>query len=155
MDTATPRHPAERPLAWAAAACWLAAWFLPVLDNYAGWEGFVVALTGHLPGVTRTVAEESVPQTLSALTNVVFVAMWFAWWRGPLKYPAIYLKVGIACLLANFYWLVQLWRAGMPGALRPGYYVWLAAFALLVALATVIVASARRTSKTPTAGTPA
>jgi len=69
--------------------------------------------------------------------------------------PVIYLKVAIACLLLDCYWLVQAWRMGEAGALQVGYYAWLAAFALLVAVGTLNVVSARRTSKTPTAGTPA
>jgi len=45
-------------------------------------------------------------------------------------------------------------RAVKASGLLVGYYVWLAAFALLVAVGTLNVVSARRTSKTPTAGTP-
>ena len=43
----------------------------------------------------------------------------------------------------------------MRARLLIGYYVWLAAFALLVAVGALNVVSVRRTSKTPTAGTPA
>ena len=46
-------------------------------------------------------------------------------------------------------------RAGELGELMVGYYAWLAAFLLLVALAAVIASSARRTSRTPTGDTPA
>ena len=55
----------------------------------------------------------------------------------------------------DLYWLVEALRAGEAASLLIGYYVWLVAFALLVALGAVSVVSARRTSKTPTAGTPA
>ncbi len=155
INPETPRHGAETKLAWAAAVCWLAAWFLPVMQDYAGWQAFQAALTGPFRDPYPTEAGESVPQVLSALTNVAFVAMFLAWWRRRITLPAILLKVAIACLLINLYWLVLAWRAGETGALLIGYYVWLAAFALLTAVWALTAASARRTSRTPTAGTPA
>jgi len=150
-----PRHPVERILAWGAAALWLASWFLPVVDDFAGWAAFRAALTGPFRDTLPAAAEESIPQILSAFTNVAFAAMFLTWWRGRISLPAILLKIAIACLLINCYWLVQAWRTGQVGALLVGYYAWLASFALLVAVAAFNVVSNRRTSKTPTAGTPA
>jgi TM2 domain-containing membrane protein YozV len=63
--------------------------------------------------------------------------------------------VALACLLLNLYGLVEMLRAGERTGLLVGYYVWLLAFALLLALGVLSVVSARRTSRTPTAGTPA
>jgi hypothetical protein len=151
----TPRHSAERLLAWCAAALWFASWFLPVVEDFAGWAAFRAALTGPFRDTLPAAAEESIPQILSAFTNVVFVAIFLTWWRGRISLPAILLKIAIACLLINCYWLVQAWRTGQVGALLIGYYAWLASFALLVAVTTFSVVSNRRTSKTPTAGTPA
>jgi hypothetical protein len=138
----------EQWLGWAAAACWLAAWFLPVIPDYAGWDAFRAALT-------QPSGDDAVPQVLSALTNVVFVVLFGSWWRGRMPRASMFLKIAIACLLLNLYWLVQMLRAGEYRGLLIGYYVWLAAFALLVLLGAVIVSSGRRTSRTPTAGTPA
>ena len=150
-----PRHPVERPLAWCGVALWLASWFLPVVEDYAGWAAFRAALIGPFRDTLPAAAEDSVPQILSAFTNVAFVAMFLTWWRGRISLPAILLKIAIACLLINCYWLVQAWRTGQVGALRVGYYAWLASFVLLVAVTAFSVVSSRRTSKTPTAGTPA
>ena len=126
-----------------------------VTQDHAGWAGFSAALSGPFRDPLPTGAEESVPQILSALTNVVFVVLFLVWVRRRITLPVIYLKVAIVCLLLDIYWLVQAWRMGEAAALRVGYYAWLAAFALLVAVGTVSVVSARRTSRTPTAGTPA
>jgi len=86
---------------------------------------------------------------------VVFVVLFANWQRGQVTRPALFLKVAIACLLLNLYWLVEMLRAGERDALLVGYYVWLAAFALMVTLGILSVVSSRRTSRTPTAGTPA
>jgi len=142
-------------LAWAAALCWIAAWFLPVIEDYSGWAAFRAALGGPFRDPFPVGGEEAVPQVLSALTNVVFALMFVTWLRARLSQPVLFLKIAIACLLLNCYWLVQMLRAGKASGLLVGYYVWLAAFALLVAVGAISVVSARRTSKTPTAGTPA
>jgi glucan phosphoethanolaminetransferase (alkaline phosphatase superfamily) len=154
-DPATSQHPAERWLAWLAAACWLASWLLPVVDDYPGWAAFRAALTGPFRDPMPVGAEESIPQVLSAFTNVIFAGLFLTWLGGRIKLPALFLKVAIACLILNLYWLVMMYRAGGIGDLLAGYYVWLAAFVLLVAVGTISVVSARRTSRTPTAGTPA
>jgi len=144
----------EKWLGWAAAACWVAAWFLPVVQDYSGWAAFREALSGPFRDPFPVGGEEAVPQVLSALTNVVFALMFALWLRARLSQPVLFLKIAIACLLLNCYWLVQLLRAGEASGLLFGYYVWLAAFALLVAVGAISVVSARRTSRTPTAGTP-
>jgi len=155
MNTAvSPSHPAERLIAWAALACWSAAWFLPVIDDYSGWAAFVTAMgspfrDGPLSG------EDGIAQFMSGLTNLVFVVLLLRWFLHRLGRPAMFLKIAIACLVLNCYWLVQLLRVGEVSDLLIGYYVWLAAFALLVAVGVLNVVSARRTSRTPTAGTPA
>jgi hypothetical protein len=146
---------AEQILGWGAAACWLASWFLPVMNDYAGWEAFRAALEGPFREKFRTPGEDAVPQVLSALTNVVFLVLFAHWLRRVITKPPLFLKVAIACLLLNLYWLVQMLRAGEYAGLLAGYYVWLMAFALLVVLGALSVVSARRTSKTPTGGTPA
>ena len=142
-------------LGWSAAACWCVAWFLPVVEGYAGWAAFRAALEAPFRHSIAMRGEDLVPQLLSALTNVVFVVLFANWQRGQVTRPALFLKVAIACLLLNLYWLVEMLRAGEHDALLVGYYVWLAAFALVVALGILTVVSARRTSRTPTAGTPA
>jgi len=144
-----------RALTWIAAAAWLASWFLPVIDGYPGWAAFRAALEGPFRESFPIQAEDSVPQIASALTNVAFVGMFALLIRNRVVRAGLFLRVAIICLIVNFYWLVQMLRAGETAGLLFGYYLWLAAFALLVAAAGVNVFSSRRTSKTPTAGTPA
>jgi hypothetical protein len=144
-----------RLLAAGAALCWLASWFLPVIEHYHGWAAFRAALAGPFNEGYPGRGQDSIPQLLSALTNVAFVIMVYAWYRGRVRNTAMYLKVAILCLLLNLYWPVQMLRAGIRDGLLVGFYLWLAAFALLLALAIVIAVSGRRTSRTPTDGTPA
>ena len=140
-------------LGWSAAACWCVAWFLPVVEGYAGWAAFRAALEAPFRHSIAMRGEDLVPQLLSALTNVVFVVLFANWQRGQVTRPALFLKVAIACLLLNLYWLVEMLRAGEHDALLVGYYVWLAAFALMLAAAALTASASRRTSTTPTAGT--
>jgi hypothetical protein len=140
---------------WTAAACWLVAWFLPVVDGYPGWAAFRAALEAPVRHDFPVRGDDVVPQVLSALSNVAFVVLFANWQRGQVTRPMLFLKVAVACLLLNLYWPVQMLRAGERDALLVGYYVWLAAFALMVALGILSVVSARRTSRRPTADTPA
>jgi len=138
----------EQWLGMAAGTCWLAAWFLPVVADYSGWDAFRAVLN-------TSPRDDVVPQTISALSNVAFLALLWAWWRKRLPRPSMFFKISIIFLVLNLYWLVEMVRAGPLSELRIGYYVWIAAFALLTALAAVNVVSSRRTSRTPTDGTPA
>src|SRR4029079_2059011 len=99
-------------LGWSAAACWCVAWFLPVVEGYAGWAAFRAALEAPFRHSIAMRGEDLVPQLLSALTNVVFVVLFANWQRGQVTRPALFLKVAIACLLLNLYWLVEMLRAG-------------------------------------------
>jgi hypothetical protein len=138
-----------------AAACWLASWFLPVVPDYAGWQAFRAALAGPFRASFPVAGNDAIAQVLSALSNVAFVAWFWSWRRGRRLRPTLFLKLAIICLLLNLYWLVEMLRAGEYRGLLVGYYTWLASFALLVALGAVNVVSDRRTSRTPTDGTPA
>ena len=144
----------RRILAWCALACWLASWFLPVLDDHSGWAAFRAAIEGPFRDPFPTRGEDAIAQFLSALTNVGFVALFLHWIRGRVARPWLFAKLALFCLVLNLYWLVESIRAGESRALLAGYYAWLAAFALLVASGAISAVSDRRTSKTPTAGTP-
>ena len=155
MDTPpTARHPALQGLGWAAAACWSASWCLPVVEDYPGWAAFWTVISAPFRGTFPLGAEDSIPQIFSALTNVVFVVLFALWSRGRSMRPTLFVKIALACLIINLYWPVQMLRDGQSGVLLVGYYLWLAAFAMLFALAVISAVSNRRTSKTPTAGTP-
>jgi hypothetical protein len=141
---------------WTAAAAFLASWFLPVIKDVPGWMAFRYALAPLVPyrDAGTVTWEDSAPQVMSALTNVVFVILFVLWQLNQTVRPGLFVRIAIACFVLNLYWFVTAWRGNDVGDLLAGYYVWLAAFALLLALAILIASSSRRTSKTPTAATP-
>lgn len=141
-------------LARIALAAWLASWFLPVVDGYAGWAAFRAALEGPFRHSFPTAAEDAIPQVFSALTNVAFPIMFYLLARHRIEHPARFLQAALICLILDLYWLVQVVRANELGKLLAGYYVWIGAFALLCVVGAISVVSNRRTSRTPTAGTP-
>jgi hypothetical protein len=98
--------------------------------------------------------EDSVPQLMSALTNVVFIILLALWAARQGPRPALFVRIALACLLLDLYWFVSAWREDAVADLLVGYYVWVAAFALLLTLASLIAFADRRTSKTPTGGRP-
>jgi hypothetical protein len=143
-------------LAWSAAALFVAAWFLPVLKDVPGWMAFRYALAPLVPYLDagKLGFEDAVPQVMSALTNVVFLILFVLWASRQSPRPGMFVRISLACFLINLYWFVKAWREGGLNDLLYGYYVWVAAFALLALVATLIAFSSRRTSKTPMAGTP-
>jgi hypothetical protein len=147
------RPPLSRQIAWLAALLWAASWLLPVVEGVNGWQAFRYALSTLWPyrGHQSSELDDAAPHVLSAATNVVFIILAAHVELGRVTRPGTFLRVAIACLMLNLYWLVQLVREGPADALQVGYYAWLAAFALLV----VSGVSVHRTSRTPTAGTPA
>jgi hypothetical protein len=147
-----------KALAWTAAALFAASWFLPVLDDLPGWMAFRYALAPLVPFRGRDEEsvgwEDSAPQLMSALTNLVFVLLFALWATRQSPRPGLFVRVSLACFLLNLYWSVTAWRDNALEDLLLGYYVWLAAFALLLAVASLIAFANRRTSKTPMVGTP-
>ncbi len=142
-------------LAWCALACWLVSWFLPVVQGYAGWEAFLEAAGAPFRDPSPTRGELGITLVASALTNVAFLALILSWIRGHVMRPALFAKLALFCLILDLFWLVEMLRATESPRLLAGYYTWIAGFALLAAAGFVSAASARRTSKTPTDGTPA
>ena len=144
-------------LAWLAALAFLASWFLPVIENVPGWMAFRYALAPLVPfrdAVTMP-WDDNIPQVLSALTNVMFVILFALWLAKQMFRPGMFVRIAIACLLLNLYWFVKAWRDDALADLLYGYYVWLFAFSLLLAVAVLTAFADRRTSRTPMAGKPA
>ena len=142
-------------LVWTASAAFAASWFLPVLEGVPGWMAFRYALAPLVPfSLAADIAwDDSIPQVLSALTNVVFVILIALWAvKQPVR-PGLFVRIAIACFVLNLYWFVRAWREQGLGDLLVGYYLWLAAFALLLGVAAITAFASRRTSTTPTAGT--
>jgi hypothetical protein len=135
----------SRNIGWIAAACFVAAWFLPAASDVPGWMAFRYAFAPVWPyGPAEPASvEDAVPQVLSALTNVVFVVMFLQLIADKSMRPGLYFRVAIACCVLNLYWFVQLLRDGTLSDLRIGYYVWLAAFALLVLIGWMLMRGAR------------
>jgi hypothetical protein len=126
--------PSVRTLGWLAAACFVAAWFLPALADVPGWMAFRYAFAPVWPYAAPAprAVEDAVPQVLSALTNVAFVVLLARLLTNRVTRPGLYLRVSVACLVLDLYWFVQMVREGTLRGLLPGYYAWLASFALLV-----------------------
>jgi len=144
-------------LAWTAAALFVASWFLPVLEGVPGWMAFRYALAPLVPfrDAAQSMAwEDAVPHTLSALTNLVFAIVFVLWAIGQSPRPGMFVRITLACCLLNLYWFVSAWRDDSLEDLLSGYYAWLAAFTLMLIVAILTASAGRRTSKTPTAGTP-
>jgi hypothetical protein len=135
-------------------AAFAASWFLPVLEDVPGWMAFRFALAPLVPysAAGQLTWDDSIPQVLSALTNVVFVVLFAMWASKQQVRPGLFVRIAIACFLLNLYWSVKAWREDGLNDLLIGYYLWLAAFALLLAVAVIIAFASRRTSTTPTDG---
>jgi len=131
---------------WASAAAFLASWFLPVLDGVPGWMAFRYALAPLVPyrDAAALGFEDSAPQVMSALTNLVFVLL-FA--KGAIQRairPGLFLRIALACFILNLYWFVKAWRESGLADLLYGYYVWVAAFGGLLILSAVSVFTERQ-----------
>jgi membrane associated rhomboid family serine protease len=143
-------------LVWTASAAFVASWFMPVLVDVPGWMAFRYSLAPLIPygGVGNLSAEDSVPQVLSGLTNVVFIVMAALWITNQRMRAGLFVRISLACFLLNLYWPVKAIREGGLRDILFGYYAWEAAFAALLAVAVMAAVASRRTSSTPTAGTP-
>ena len=131
-------------LGWLAAACFVAAWFLPVMSGVPGWMAFRYALASVWPYRTSIGGgEDAVPQVLSALTNVAFVVMFAQLVAGRVGRPGLWFRVAIACFVLDLYWLVQMVRDASAHELWIGYYAWLAAFALLALIGWLLMRAGR------------
>jgi hypothetical protein len=143
-------------LVWTAGAAFAASWFMPVLTDIPGWMAFRYALAPLVPyGDAADLAwDDSVPQALSALSNGVFIILFALWVTKQTVRPGLFVRITLVCFVLNLYWFVKAFRDHHLQDLLIGYYVWLAAFALLLGVAAFIAFAGRQTSTTPTAGTP-
>ena len=103
-------------LAWTAAAAFAASWFLPVLDDVPGWMAFRYALAPLVPysDAGDLTWDDSIPQVLSALTNVVFAILFGLWVARQTVRPGLLVRITLACFLLNLYWFVKAWRDDGP-----------------------------------------
>jgi hypothetical protein len=120
----------QRAFLGAAVLAFVGGWVLPVVDDYRGWQAFRVALSPAWPyeNFRFDAWYDAALTVASSLTNVVFV----------LALTAVVLRLNavrtltcilLGSMLLDLQWLV---RAGAQFTeLGVGYYVWVAAFALL------------------------
>jgi hypothetical protein len=143
-------------LVWTATAAFAASWFLPVLPDVPGWMAFRYAFAPLVPyaAAGELALDDSVPHVLSALTNVVFVILVALWVSRQRLRPGTFVRISLACVLLNLYWFVKAVREDGLRDLLIGYYVWEAAFVVILGVAITVAVAGRRTSTTPTAGTP-
>lgn len=123
-----------RTLSSIAAACFLASWFLPAAADIPGWMAFRYALSPLWPYAQSAPqgAENAIPQVASALTNIAFVVMFAMIMTDKVRRPGLFFRFTIICFVFDLYWFAQMLRDGSLHDLWIGYYVWLAAFALLM-----------------------
>jgi hypothetical protein len=139
-----------------ATAAFAASWFLPVLPDVPGWMAFRYALAPVIPYAAAgdLAMEDSIPHVLSALTNLVFVILAALWLTGQRMRHGTFVRISLAGFLLNLYWFVKAVREDGLRDLLIGYYVWELAFTLMLGVAITVAVAGRRTSTTPTAGTP-
>ena len=135
-----------RNLAWLAAACFLASWFLPAAAEVPGWMAFRYAFAPvwAYGQPTPQGVEDAIPQVLSALTNVAFIVMFVIVMLGKARSPGLFFRAAIACFVLDLYWFVQMLRDRSLHELWIGYYVWLTAFALMMLIGWMLIVTARR-----------
>ncbi len=120
-----------------AAVVFVIAWLTPVVDGgttlaeggVPGWEAFRVALSPVWPygDFEASTWYWGILTVSSALTNFVVVAVLaHLVWRPGTHRRAIAWALALA-FVVNCSWLIS----GDRGALRLGYYLWVASFALL------------------------
>ncbi|HTU66494.1 MAG TPA: hypothetical protein VMF52_11135 [Steroidobacteraceae bacterium] len=142
-----PAAGSMRNLGWLAAACFVAGWFLPAASEVPGWMAFRYAFSPVWPygsGGTADGVEDAAPQVLSALTNVAFPVMFGLLLAGKVTRPGLFFRAALACFLVNLYWPVQMMRDGSIRELWIGYYVWLAAFAVMAVVGWMLMRGAPR-----------
>jgi hypothetical protein len=133
---------APRATLLAAAVANVLGWVLAAAMDVRGWEAFTLALSPLWS--FDQFADEPVWFVIlivaSALTNVVFIALAGLLLRG--RQPKAVLWASAAATLLNLHWVVTL--EADRRYLAPGYFIWVASFALLALSAFLTLRSAPR-----------
>ena len=77
-----------------------------MLEDVPGWMAFRYALAPLVPyrDLEPGAWEDSAPQVMSALTNVVFVILFALWAVKQSPRPGMFIRIALACFLLNLYW---------------------------------------------------
>lgn len=130
--------------AWLAAVVTnVLAWFMPVVDDYRGWQAFRVALSPLWPFEQFHIPPGSllVLSVASAITNLVFWVLAAVLVTQPARRAKPVLWAAAAATLLNLHWPISM--GAERDELRFGYFVWVCSFALLT-LAAFFVVQRRR-----------
>ncbi len=130
---------------------WLAAivanvlgWLLPVVDDYAGWQAFRVALSPLWPFEEFRIQPGLllVLSVASGLTNVLFVVLAVVLVTQPARRAKPVLWAAAGATLLNLHWPISM--GAERNELKSGYFIWVCSFALLALAAYLVVARRRR-----------
>jgi hypothetical protein len=133
----------------AAALAHALGWYLPVIQDYRGWQAFRVAFSPVWPFQEFKIEPGGflLLSVASAATNLLFVVLAVALVTGfaATRRRALgLLWVAVAATLLDLHW--PLTTRGAPVTLASGYFVWVASFALLALAAYCEVAARPRRS---------
>ena len=135
---------ASRATLLAAVVANVLGWWLPVADDYRGWQAFRVALSPLWP-FEQFKIEPGVLLVLSvasALTNLLFVVLAVLLVAVPQARARLVLWAAAAATLLNLHWPISMEENADD--LLIGYYVWVVGFALLALAAFLEVKRVRR-----------
>ena len=135
---------ASRATLLAAVVANVLGWWLPVADDYRGWQAFRVALSPLWPFEQFRI-EPGVLLVLSvasALTNLLFVVLAALLVVGPQARARLVLWAAAGATLLNLHWPISMGENADD--LLIGYYVWVVGFALLALAAFLEVKQVRR-----------
>jgi hypothetical protein len=135
---------APRAALVAAAVANVLGWVLPAFSGNRGWAAFVFALSplwdyGNFKGQELGLLAFII---LSALTNVLFVALAVVLALGRTRRLKPVLWAAAAATLLNLYWPILL--EAERGRLETGFFIWVSSFALLALSAFLSLKSAPR-----------
>ena len=122
---------APRATLVAAAVANVLGWVLPAFSGNRGWAAFVFALSPlwdyrHFQNEGLGLLAFIV---LSALTNVLFIALAAVLAFGPARRAKPVLWAAAAATLLNLYWPILL--EDDRARLEPGFFIWVSSFVLL------------------------
>jgi hypothetical protein len=126
--------------AWLAAVVTnLLAWFMPVVDDYVGWQAFRVALSPLWPFEQFHIPPGSllVLSVASGVTNVLFLLLAAVLVTQPARRAKPVLWIAAAATLVNLHWPISM--GAERDELEAGYFIWVCSFALLTLAAFFVV----------------
>jgi hypothetical protein len=131
--------------AWlAAVVANLVSWFLPVADDYVGWQAFRVALSPLWPFEQFRIEPGPllILSVASGITNLLFWALAVVLVTQPARRAKPVLWAAAAATLLNLHWPISM--GSERDELKVGYFIWVCAFALLTLAAFFVVRRHRR-----------